>query len=104
MDFGLILVKLVTIFIGLWAVTRILGKKEISQLTPFDFVSALILSEMAGETIYEKKFTIPMLLFALAVWTGLSYLFEKLTQKYAKFRKPSEGEPAVLIRDGAIDL
>lgn len=98
------LVKLVTGFVGLWAMTRLLGKKEISALTPFDFISAVILGDLVGETIYEDKHNWLMLVFTLAVWTGLSILFEKLTQHYKRLRQPLEGEPEILIRDGQIDL
>lgn len=52
-------------------------QKEISALTPFDFISAVILGDLVGETIYEKEHTVLMLLFTLAVWTILSITFEK---------------------------
>ncbi|WP_150275856.1 DUF421 domain-containing protein [Paenibacillus tepidiphilus] len=104
MDYGLIFIKLIAGFTGLWAMTRLLGKKEITALTPFDFISAVILGDLVGETIYEEKHSILMLIFTLAIWTILSILFEKLTLKMPKLRKPLEGEPEILIRDGQIDL
>ncbi|AIQ30715.1 hypothetical protein P40081_23020 [Paenibacillus sp. FSL P4-0081] len=104
MEYGSILVKLIAGFIGLWAMTRLLGKKEISALTPFDFISAVILGDLVGDTIYEKDHSVLKLLFALAVWSVLSITFEKITQHVSKLRKPLEGEPEILIRDGAIDL
>lgn len=104
MEYGDIFIKLVAGFIGLWAMTRLLGKKEISALTPFDFISAVILGDLVGDTIYEKEHSVPMLLFALAVWTVLSITFEKVTQHIRKLRGPLEGEPEILVRDGKIDL
>lgn len=104
MEYGSIFIKLIAGFIGLWVMTRLLGKKEISALTPFDFISAVILGDLVGETIYEEKHSVLMLLFTLAVWTVLSILFEKVTQHIRKLRKPLEGEPEILIRDGKVDL
>jgi uncharacterized membrane protein YcaP (DUF421 family) len=104
MDYGAILIKLTAGFAGLWAMARLLGKKEISALTPFDFISAVILGDLVGNTIYEKEHSVLELLFALAVWTVLSIVFEKITQHIHKLRKPLEGEPEILIRDGQIDL
>lgn len=104
MEYGSIFIKLFAGFIGLWAMTRLLGKKEISALTPFDFISAVILGDLVGNTIYEKDHSVIELLFTLAVWTVLSIIFEKVTQHIRKLRKPLEGEPEILIRDGAIDL
>lgn len=103
MDFGAIAVKLAVGFIGLWAATRILGKKEISQLTPFDFISALIMSEIIGNAIYERKYTILHVLFALVFWTLLSYIFEKLTQHVKRARVPLDGAPDLIVKEGRID-
>ncbi|KWX77575.1 DUF421 domain-containing protein [Paenibacillus jilunlii] len=104
MEYLSVLVKLIAGFVGLWAMTRLLGKKEISALTPFDFISAVILGDLVGDTIYEPDKSVLLLLFALAVWTVLSIIFEKITQLVRKLRKPLEGEPEILIRDGKIDL
>ncbi|MEC0169671.1 DUF421 domain-containing protein [Paenibacillus graminis] len=104
MDYVSVLVKLTAGFVGLWAMARLLGKKEISALTPFDFISAVILGDLVGNTIYEPDKSVLLLLFALAVWTVLSIIFEKITQRVRKLRKPLEGEPEILIRDGKIDL
>lgn len=104
MEYESILFKLLAGFIGLWAMARLLGKKEISALTPFDFISAVILGDLVGNTIYEKEHSVLQLVFALAIWTVLSILFEKLTQHFPVLRKPLEGEPEILIRNGKIDL
>lgn len=104
MDYGMIAVKLATGFVGLWVLARFLGKKEISQLTPFDFVSSLVLSELVGNTIYQDDVHYPELLFALALWAVLSYVFEKITQYVKRMRGPLEGAPSILIRDGKVNL
>ncbi|KAA9001032.1 DUF421 domain-containing protein [Paenibacillus spiritus] len=100
----MIAVKLVTGFVGLWVMTRLLGKKEISQLTPFDFVSSLMLSELVGNTVYQKDAHYGMLIFALGLWALLSYLFEKVTQHAKRLRSPMEGEASIVICDGKIDM
>ncbi|BCG56967.1 DUF421 domain-containing protein [Paenibacillus sp. URB8-2] len=104
MDYELITIKLVTGFIGLWIMTRLLGKKEISQLTPFDFVSALMLSEIVGNTIYQEDAHYWQLVYGLVLWGALSYLFEKVTQHAKRMRTPLEGSTSVLICNGKIDM
>lgn len=96
--------KLLIGFLGLWGMTRLLGKKEISQLTPFDFISSLMLSELVGNTVYQEDVKIPDLLYALALWAALSYVFEKITQYFKKSRGFLDGKAAILIRHGEVDL
>lgn len=103
MDYGLIALKLAIGFAGLWTITRFLGKKEISQLTPFDFISSLVLSEIVGNTIYQKEVGVRELLLAFAVWAALSYLFEVITFRVKRLRGPLDGRPSILIRAGVVD-
>lgn len=58
------------IVIGLFAllvVIRLLGKKELSQLTPFDFVYILVLGSLVEEMIYDELVTVWELLYAVAL-------------------------------------
>ncbi|WP_339809806.1 DUF421 domain-containing protein [Paenibacillus sp. FSL R7-0189] len=96
-------VKLVISFFGLWIITFITGRKTLSQLTPLDFLSSLILSEIVGNTIYDDEVKIWHLLFALFVWTALSYLFEKVTTHFVKFGNMAEGRTVLLIDDGKVN-
>ncbi|MFC4100124.1 DUF421 domain-containing protein [Paenibacillus xanthanilyticus] len=103
MDYAHIAMKLVTSFLGLWVMTRLLGKKEISQLTPFDFVTSLMLSELVGETVYDRKISLAEVVFALAVWLVLSLALEKLQQRFPLLSRPLSGRPDIVIRNGRID-
>ncbi|WP_438431324.1 YetF domain-containing protein [Gorillibacterium sp. sgz500922] len=103
MSYELIVIKLCVGFAGLWTITRLLGKKEIAQLTPFDFISSLVLSEIVGNTIYDKEVTLLHLLLAFGVWAALSFLFEFLTFRVKRLRGPLDGRPSVLIHNGVID-
>lgn len=42
-----VVIELIAGFIALFIVTRLIGKKQISHLTPFDFISSLVLGEFA---------------------------------------------------------
>lgn len=103
MAYGEIAIKLGIAMIALWTMTKVLGKKEISQLTAFDFVSSLMLSELVGNTIYERSATIWQLLFALGLWTGMSYGLEKLTLRFPRLAKRVSGSPELIVRNGLVD-
>lgn len=60
--------KLVIGLAGLLAVARLLGKKEMSQVTPFDFIYALVLGGILEEGIYDKKVSIWQILYAICLW------------------------------------
>ncbi|GFZ98556.1 DUF421 domain-containing protein [Paenibacillus marchantiophytorum] len=99
-----IAVKLVVALIGLLIMTRLLGKKEISQLTAFDFVSSLMLSELVGNTIYDPEVHLSHLLFALLVWTLLALGLEKFIAWMPWLSRYAAGTPDLVIKDGVIDF
>ncbi|PLS18327.1 hypothetical protein CVD28_08370 [Bacillus sp. M6-12] len=99
-----IVLKLLIGLIALVFVTRLLGKKHMSQVTPFDFVYALILGGTVEETIYHQDHTIPQMLFSIAIWGALIYTVEKLTQRFDKLRGPLKGSSQILIQDGKVSI
>ncbi|WP_082084002.1 DUF421 domain-containing protein [Paenibacillus beijingensis] len=103
MEYGMILTKLAIAIIGLWSMMKMLGKKEISQLTAFDFVSSLMLSELVGNTIYDKEASLSKLVFAMIVWTLLSLGLEKLIGALPWLSRKATGSPDLLIQNGVID-
>lgn len=95
--------ELIAGFIGLLLVTKVLGKTQITQLTPFDFVSGLVMGELLGNAIYNKDIGIQYVLYAISLWGLLIYFLEVITQKFKKTRSILEGDPAIIIRNGKID-
>ncbi|WP_249869591.1 YetF domain-containing protein [Oceanobacillus saliphilus] len=103
LSFMEISLKVIIGFFLLFLITKILGKTTIKQLTPFDFVSAIVLSELLGNGIYEEKVNIIYIVYAVFLWGILMIFMEKLLLKYKGFRGFLEGKPSIIIRDGKID-
>lgn len=97
-------IKLVFGLIALLVVTRLLGKKEMSQLTPFDFIYSIVLGGILEESIYDDKVSGLHVWFAVAVWGIMLYLIEKLSQKFDNIRILLKGESSILIRDGEFNV
>ena len=103
---NLILPLTFKLFIGyfaLFAFTKLMGKTQISQLTPFDFISSIVLGELLGNALYDNKVNLQIVLYAILIWGSLIYTTEVLGEKLIKWRGFFEGNPSILIRDGIID-
>ncbi|MCM3788910.1 DUF421 domain-containing protein [Domibacillus indicus] len=98
-----IALKIVIGLIGLIVVTRLLGKKEMSQVTPLDFVYALVLGGILEEGIYDEQVSIWQILFAVAVWGVSIYAIEVLGQKRDGVKELLKGKPSLIIRNGKLD-
>ncbi|TCT15703.1 uncharacterized membrane protein YcaP (DUF421 family) [Natranaerovirga pectinivora] len=96
-------IELIIGFFALFLITKVTRKSQINQITPFDFISAIVLGELLGNAIYDEKTSIWFILYALMLWGTLMYIIEFITQKFKGTRKFLEGEPAIIVRNGQID-
>ncbi|SDG79670.1 DUF421 domain-containing protein [Desulfosporosinus hippei] len=103
MDFGQLTVELIFGFFSLLLVTRFLGKTQITQLTAFDFISALIMGELLGNAIYDDDTGIVKVFYAITVWGLLIFAIQFLGQKSILFRNLLEGTPSLVIQKGVIN-
>ncbi|WP_096188569.1 DUF421 domain-containing protein [Evansella halocellulosilytica] len=102
-NFTALSIELLIGFIALLFLTKVLGKTQITQLTPFDFISALVLGELVGNAIYDKEIGINYVLYAILLWGTLISIVEWITQKWKKTRSFLEGKPSIVIHQGKID-
>lgn len=102
MHYGQITIELFIGFIALFAITRLLGKTQITQITTFDFISALVLGELVGNAVFDDHIGIIDVIYAVAVWGLLIFTLEMITQKWSNTRGFLEGKPTIIIREGQI--
>lgn len=101
-SFGTLTLKIIIGFISLFLVTKIVGKMQIKQFTPFYFVSALVLGEILGNTFYDDNIKIYHFVYSLALWSGLLIILAYVTLTFNFSRGFLEGAPSILIRNGII--
>lgn len=96
--------KLTAGFILLILTTKIMGRQQLSQVSLFDFISAMVLGEIIGNALYDPDTGLGFVIVNLTLWTGLKLFIEWLTLKSTKIRTVLDGKPSILIRHGQIDI
>jgi uncharacterized membrane protein YcaP (DUF421 family) len=89
------------IYVFLLVAVRLLGKRAVGSATAFDFMVALILSEVVDEPIYGD---VPLVqgLLVIAVVAGWHGVNSYLSYRSERFDRLAGGEPTVLVKNGAI--
>ena len=104
MDYLLISAKLVIGIVFLLVIIRLLGRKELAEMTPFDIVYLLIFGGILEESIYDEKISILMLIFSLILFGLLVFIIEKFAEKSDKARIALMGTPDYIIKDGKLNI
>ncbi|AGB40905.1 putative membrane protein [Halobacteroides halobius DSM 5150] len=89
-------------FFTIYLLTRVLGKKQISQLTFYDYVNGVTFGSIAATAATNVKNPTWYYLWALFVFALFTFLVQYITLKNRKVRKVLEGEPTILIHKGKI--
>lgn len=88
--------------IALFILTKIMGNREMSQLSMFDYINGITIGSIAAEmaTSLESDFMKPLL--AMAIYALFSVLISYVTNKSIKLRRILTGKTLVLLENGKI--
>jgi len=95
--------ELIVGFFFLFLIVKFVGKKIINQISPFTFIASIVLGELLGNALYDHKVGVFYIVYSMAIWGGLLFTVEYLSQKFLAFRGAIEGKPSALIKNGIID-
>ena len=97
-----LILRLAIAFITLLVLTRLMGRKEISQMTFFNFISAISIGTLGASLAIDPSISITNGLIALAAWSAFTVITGFMDLKFKKFRYAVQGEPVILIKKGKI--
>ena len=97
-----IALELIVGFFSLLLILRLVGKIQFSQITPFDFITGLVMGNLVGDAIFSEDTGLKEILFSISLWGALIYFVELLTQKSSFLRSILEGTPTILVNKGEI--
>lgn len=103
MNFGWIFVKIIIIYFFLILLLRVLGKREVGQLSIFDLVVLLIIADIASLGVDNDEF-FWVSLFCLLLLALLQKILSLALLKIARLRRVVDGNPTIIVYDGKINI
>lgn len=100
------LFKIVALSFGslifLFILTKLMGNKEMSQLSMFDYIIGITIGSIAAEmsTALESDFMQPVV--AMAVYAAVSIVISIFSYKSLKFRRIISGNSLILLDNGEL--
>lgn len=86
----------------LFVLTKLMGKKQISQLSFFDYAIGISIGSIAAETAVSTTTPFHLSIIAMIIYGGISILVSYLSMKSIRARRLLVGAPVTLIKDGKI--
>lgn len=89
-------------FVVLYILLRIMGKREIGQLTPFELVVMIVLGDLIQQGVTHNDFSLTGAILAISTFAFLAIMMSWITYLFPRMEKLLDGEPRVIVRDGEL--
>ena len=86
----------------LFILTKILGKRQIGQLSYFEYITGITIGSIAAYVSLDLEATWYHGLIALVVWSAVVFGFEYVSMKSKIARDIIDGKGVVLIKEGKV--
>ena len=97
-----IVLRCIAIYAVVWVVFRISGKRTLKDLTTFDFVLLLIISECTQQGLVGQNYSITGATIAVATLVTVDILLSLLKRRFDKVEKVLDNVPVLLIERGRL--
>jgi uncharacterized membrane protein YcaP (DUF421 family) len=87
-------------FVFVFAITRLVGKRELSQLEPFDVILLVVTGDLIQQGITQSDTSVTGAFLVVTVIGLMTVAFSYLSFRVRPLRHVLEGEPVVLVENG----
>ena len=87
-------------FFFVFLITRVVGRRELGSLEPFDLILLIVLGDLVQQGITQSDYSVTGLVVAVTTMALLTVLVSYVSYRFPRLRPVLEGEPVVIIHDG----
>lgn len=95
-----ILIRSVVIFLFLWIVVRIGGKREVAQLTAFDMILLITVGDLVSQGVLQEDYSVTAAIIAVSAFSVSGMVLNQLGFRFPRFRPWLAGRARIVVRDG----
>ena len=82
--------------------TRVIGKRELGSLQPFDLILLIILGDAVQQGLTQDDYSLTGSFLAVGTIAILQVFFSWIGYRFKPMRKVLDGEPIVVLQDGKL--
>jgi uncharacterized membrane protein YcaP (DUF421 family) len=89
-------------FLFVAVVTRVIGRRELSSLEPFDLILLIVLGDLIQQGVTQSDYSFTGLVLAGGTFTILTVGVSYIVFRFRRLRPVFEAEPLILVEDGKL--
>jgi uncharacterized membrane protein YcaP (DUF421 family) len=94
--------RAIVIFCLVLLVTRVVGRRELSSMEPFDLILLVVVGDLIQQGVTQSDYSVTGTVIVLSVIAVMTFLTSYVSFRFPWARTKLEGEPIVLMEHGQI--
>lgn len=97
-----LVIRAAVIFVVIWIITRVAGRRELSTMQPIDVILLVVIGDMVQQGVTQGDTSVTGAMLVIFTFTLLTVAFSYVSFRIPKLRPVMEGEPLLLVEDGKV--
>ena len=97
-----IVIRAAIAFSFVFLLTRVVGRRELSQLEPFDLIMLIMMGDLVQQGVTQSDYSVTGIFLAAGVLALMTVLVSYLSYRFKRLRPILDGEPLVIVQDGKV--
>lgn len=97
-----IVLRAAVMFAFLFLLLRLMGKRELGQMTPFELVVIIVMGDLIQQAVTQADTSLTGAILAVSTFAFLAVLLSWISYRFPATQRLLDGEPRLIVRDGAV--
>lgn len=97
-----VILRASAMFAVIYLLVRLLGKRELGQMTPFEFIVMVVIGDLIQQGVTQNDFSLTGATLAITTFAFWGLVLSWLSYLSPRAARVLEGEPRVIIRHGEL--
>lgn len=97
-----IVLRATVIFIALYVLVRLMGKRQLGQMTPFELIVLIVIGDLIQQGVTQNDFSLTGAIIAISTIAFLAVAMSWATYLWPRAERLFDGEPRVIVRGGEL--
>ena len=94
--------RAIAVFLFLLVLTRVIGRRELSSLEPFDLILLIVLGDVVQQGLTQDDYSLTGAFLVIGTFAILQVFVSWIGYRFPFARPVLEGEPIIIIQDGEL--
>jgi uncharacterized membrane protein YcaP (DUF421 family) len=97
-----LVLRAIFLYFFVFAITRVIGRRELSQLAPFDIILLIVAGDAIQQGLTQDDYSLTGAVLVVGTFAILQLITSYSSFRIERLRPLLEGEPIVIIQNGEI--